>query len=373
LCEELRGLGVRVDVVAADAADRDAMAALLNTHPVTGIVHTAGVVADALIDKLTPQQFETVLRAKVTSAQVLDELTRDRDLSAFVLFSSTSGAVGNLGQGNYAAANTILDAIAEERHALGLPATSIAWGAWAGEGMASDSRAREASARSGVGMLDPALALTELAAAVATGEPTAVVADIDQARFVTAFTAARPSALLSDLPQYRDMRTVVAPATLPDRLGTAARSERPAIVLDVVRGLVATVLGHADVRAVGAHHPFQELGFDSLAAVELRDRLGAETGLGLPATLVFDHPTPSALAEHLLDRLMPQATEVDGDEVSLRAMLASVPMATLREIGVLEPLLRLAGRGSDNGAAEDAIDTMDVADLVRAALDGQPS
>ena len=369
----LAELGVPVTVVAADAADRDAMAELLDTHGVTSVVHTAGVVDDALLETMTPDRFSSVFRAKVTSALVLDELTRDRDLDAFVLFSSTSGAVGNIGQANYAAANTVLDAIAEERHAAGLPATSIAWGAWAGEGMAAGERAREAAARGGVGMLDPELALTELAAAVATGDPTAVVADIDQARFAQVFTAARPSALLRDLPGYPAAVTTPA-ATLPDRLAAAAPAERPAMVLAVVRDQVAAVLGHTDVRAVGAQHPFQELGFDSLAAVELRDRLVTTTGLTLPATLVFDHPTPAALADHVLTRLRPtETTKPDDDETSLRAVLATVSLAKLREIGVLDPLLRLAGRGGENGhghgTQEADIDEMDVESLVRAALD----
>jgi acyl carrier protein len=342
------------------------------------VVHAAGVLDDGLLAGLTPERFAAVYRSKVTSAFVLDELTRDLDLSAFVLFSSASGAVGNAGQANYAAANAVLDALAEHRHARGLPALSVAWGAWAGAGMAAGADARD----SGVGALDPELAVAALRRIVCGADPTAVIADIDQARFVRSFVAARPSPLLSDLPRYaelaaadRDDAAVVA--ALRERFAELAEPDRLARMLELVRSTTATVLGLPGTAAVRPTQAFKEIGFDSLAAIELRNTLNAETGLRLPSTLVFDHPTPSVLAGHLLARLIPTVTageETDYDQAAIRSLLASVSIADLREIGVLEPLLQLAGRvrsSEQDAAADSAIDQMELDDLVQTALDGE--
>jgi acyl transferase domain-containing protein/short-subunit dehydrogenase/acyl carrier protein len=287
----LLGLGVPVDVVAADAADRDAMAALLDTYPVSAVVHAAGVLDDGLIESLTPERFDGVFHAKVESAVVLDELTRERELSAFVLFSSAAGSLGNPGQGNYAAANAVLDAIAVRRHAVGLPATSIAWGAWAGEGMAA-----------GAGTLDPQLALTAMSHAVAAGDPTPVIADLQQPEFLRMFTSLRPAPLLAELTAgQHDTPSVSA---LGERLSGLDKEERFAAVLELVLGQVALVLRQSDVDSVPVGRSFRDLGFDSLMAVELRDQLGAATGLSLPTTLVFDHPNATALTEFVLGQLL---------------------------------------------------------------------
>ncbi|SCG07712.1 KS-AT-KR-ACP domain-containing polyene macrolide polyketide synthase/pimaricinolide synthase PimS2, partial [Streptomyces sp. MnatMP-M17] len=200
---ELEELGARVSLTACDAADRDQLAAVLADipaeHPLTGVVHTAGVLDDGVLDRLTPERFAPVFRAKVTSALLLDELTRELDLTAFVLFSSASSAVGNPGQANYAAANAVLDALAERRRAHDLPATSIAWGAWDGGGMAEGAGADEAARRAGIGAMDPEQACETLLRLIMEAEPTAVVAEVALDRFVAAFGASRPSALLREL------------------------------------------------------------------------------------------------------------------------------------------------------------------------------
>ncbi|MGW3571587.1 SDR family NAD(P)-dependent oxidoreductase, partial [Streptomyces sp. NPDC000941] len=385
---ELAGTGVRVSIVACDVADRRQVADLLadipGDCPLTAVVHAAGVLDDGVLDGLSPQRFETVFRSKVESATVLDELTRDLDLTAFVLFSSASGAVGNAGQANYAAANAVLDALAERRRDQGLPATSVAWGAWAGGGMAASARAEETSHRTGVAAMAPEAALSAMRSAVGSTEPTSVVADIDQARFIHAFTTLRPSPLLRELPRYAELTAgaTVSPrdqasaaAELRERVLGRAAAERPRVVLDLVRAQVAGVLGYAGPEAIGADRAFKDLGFDSLAAIELRNQLTATTGLSLPATLVFDHPTPAALAEHVLRELVPETaggSPADERENEIRALLTSVPLARLREVGLLEPLLQLAGHPAATAeqAPGDSIDAMDLDDLVRAALDG---
>ncbi|MFB7274946.1 type I polyketide synthase, partial [Streptomyces sp. NPDC056244] len=391
---ELEGLGARVTLTACDAADRGQVTAVLadipDEHPLTGVVHTAGVLDDGVLDRLTPERFAPVFRAKVTSALLLDELTRGLDLTAFVLFSSASAAVGNLGQANYAAANAVLDALAERRQAQDLPATSIAWGAWGGGGMAEGAGADEAAKRAGIGAMDPELACEALLRLVMEAEPTAVVAEVALEHFVGAFGANRPSALLREFPGYRDMVAARAAAPtggadgggLRDRLLAMTANRRLETVVELVRTRAVQVLGYPDTDAVGAERSFRDLGVDSLGAVELRNQLNTATGLSLSATLVFDHPTPTALAEHVLRQLLPDDTAAVGDgtgtdaeEAEIRALLASVPLARLRDIGVLEPLLQLAGRGgtapAETEESGEAIDSMAVADLVRAALNGQ--
>jgi NAD(P)-dependent dehydrogenase (short-subunit alcohol dehydrogenase family)/acyl carrier protein len=371
-------LGTKVTIAACDVADRDAVASLLASipaeYPLTGVVHTAGVLDDGMLGSLTPERFSAVYRSKVTSAFVLDSLTRDLDLSVFALFSSASGAVGNAGQGNYAAANSVLDALAEQRRALGLPATSVAWGAWAGSGMAAGVDA----GGTGVGAMDPDLAVSALRRIVLGPDATAVVADIDQVQFVRSFVAARLSPLLSDLPRYaeltagqRDDSSVMA--ALQAELAELSSPEQFTRILDLIRTTAAAVLGLPGVASVDATAAFKDLGFDSLAAIELRNSLNASTGLRLPSTLVFDHPTPTALAEHVRLRLIPSenTAEAEVDQANLRALLASVSIAQLREIGVLEPLLHLARTTQQNDLVPDAVDSMNLDDLVQAALEGE--
>ncbi|MEV5315793.1 SDR family NAD(P)-dependent oxidoreductase, partial [Streptomyces sp. NPDC052610] len=313
LAAELTGLGARVTIAACDTADRDALAALLAgipaEHPLTAVVHAAGVLDDGVIGSLTPERVDRVLRPKVDAAWHLHTLTRDLELSAFVLFSSAAGVFGGPGQGNYAAANAYLDALAHHRRAHGLAATSLAWGLWADEagvnsGMADtigDVDVRR-MARSGMtGLSAPeGLALLDLADA------------LDEALLVPTRLDLAPGAgggavppLLRDLvrgPARRaaQERTDADGGALRERLLGVPAEDRVRVLLDVVRGQVADVLGHTSADAVEPDQAFSELGFDSLTAVELRNRLNQVTGLRLTATVVFDHPNPSRLAAHLL-------------------------------------------------------------------------
>ncbi|WP_254849441.1 MULTISPECIES: type I polyketide synthase [unclassified Pseudonocardia] len=388
---ELEALGAGVTVAACDVADREQLSAVLDAipadRPLTGVVHAAGVLDDGILDRLTPERYQEVFRSKVTAALLLDELTAGAGLEAFVLFSSASSAVGNPGQANYAAANAVLDALAEQRRARGAAATSISWGVWGGGGMAGDGSADDAARRTGIGAMDPALAVEAMLRLVAATAPTAVVAEVELDRFAGAFGGTRPSPLLREFPGYAELVAGQAgprPGAGEDDLAATLAALPPArrldTVVDLVRTRAAQVLGYPGTDDVGAERSFRDLGIDSLGAVELRNQLGAATGLGLPATLVFDHPTPAA--RYLLDELAgddPDAGGTGGEEAEIRAALATVPLERLRELGVLEPLLRLTGRGEDPAGDDDTgsgpggpeVDAMSVDDLVRAALDGR--
>ncbi|WP_318205434.1 type I polyketide synthase [Streptomyces sp. SCL15-4] len=369
----LADLGAEADIVACDVADRAALAALLTAHPVDSVVHTAGVLDDALIGSLTPARLDTVLRPKADAAWHLHELTRDRELAHFVLFSSAAGTLDASGQGNYAAANAFLDALAARRAALGLPVTSLAWGLWSGGGMGAALGTADVQRieRTGIGALDPDEALDLFDAAVATGAPALVPVRLDTA-------ALRRRA--DDVPAV--LRTLAGATARPDRadhartlgerLAALPAADHEHTVLETVRTEVAAVLGHSGPAAVEPRRAFTELGFDSLAAVELRNRLGAASGLRLPSTLIFDHPTPAALAGHLLERLRPEPEPAaPGDDDEVRALISRIPVARLRAAGLLDSLLKLSGPAADPAPAEPARDirTMAVADLVRAALD----
>jgi NAD(P)-dependent dehydrogenase (short-subunit alcohol dehydrogenase family)/acyl carrier protein len=384
LRDDLVALGARVTVLACDVTDRaqleSALAAVPADSPLTGVVHAAGTLDDGVLDALTSERFGTVFHAKVDAALLLDELTREMDLSAFVLFSSASSAIGNPGQANYAAANAVLDALAERRRAAGLAATSIAWGAWAGAGMAGGAAAEESSRRAGIAAMDPALAYRALLQAAGDGEPTAVVAAVASDQFVRSFTAARPSALLRDLPGYAELfgTTVDGSPSAPHR--TALREELAALpeqqrlepVLNLVRQRACAVLGYRDLDVVGPDRAFRDLGFDSLGIVELRNQLTAATGLDLPSTLVFDHPTPADLAEHIVGELVPAGPAAGDEETELRAALAALSLDQLRDLGVLDSVRQLTGRGPATAADPGSFDEMDLDDLVQAAL-GSPN
>ncbi|WP_042832245.1 type I polyketide synthase, partial [Streptomyces rimosus] len=367
LAAQIEDMGVRVTLAACDTADRGALDAVLaeipEEHPLTAVFHTAGTVDDGTLDTLTPEQFTSVLHAKVTATRTLHEATRDLDLSAFVLFSSVAGTLGAPGQGNYAAANAFLDAFAEHRRAHGLPATSIAWGPWAEDGMAADGTDVQARIRrGGYNPLPPQLALTALRQAIEQGAPTLTLADIDWQRYAEVFTATRPSPLVGDLPELRQATAPAGTAeaalrepALRQRLAGLSPAARPRFVLDLVRTRVAAVLGHSGTSGIGADRAFSDLGFDSLTTVELRNTLTAATGLKLPATLVYDYPTPIALADFLLaelqgalpesDRLAPApgGRAADDDPIAVVGPNCRFP-GGLRSP---EDLWQLLGRGED--------------------------
>ncbi|WP_446467269.1 SDR family NAD(P)-dependent oxidoreductase, partial [Streptomyces sp. BRA346] len=339
LRDELSASGARVTVAACDVADRDALAELLASLPeelpLTAVIHTAGVLDDGVVDGLDAGRMERVLRAKAASAQNLHELTRDLDLSAFVLFSSLAATVGAPGQGTYAAANAYLDALAEQRRAQGLPATSIAWGPWADGGMAADDALERRMRRDGVPPMAPELALTALRQALDHGDTAVTVADIDWDRFLEEFTAVRPSALFGELAAARPApaaaerptATGAGTGTLAERLSGLTGTERAQAVLELVRTQVAAVLGHVEADAVVAGRAFKELGFDSLTAVELRNRLNAATGLRLPATLIYDYPNATALADHLRTELLGADATTTGGTATPQLAVADDPIA----------------------------------------------
>ncbi|WP_433073780.1 SDR family NAD(P)-dependent oxidoreductase [Dactylosporangium sp. CA-052675] len=312
LAAELARDGVVLRPVACDLSDRAQVAALLDVIAadgrLAGVVHTAAVVDDATITALTPEHVDAVFGPKADAARHLHELTVDSRPELFVLFSSISGVLGGAGQGNYAAANAYLDALAHERRRAGLPAHSIAWGLWAGAtgitgGLGEADRRR--LARHGLAPMAAGEALELFDRAVRGTEPAPVAARLDLAALRRAARTELPPPMLRALIRTRPRPRTESTETLTQRLALLADTERPRHVLHLVRTHVAAVLGHARPDAVGADQAFSELGFDSLTAVELRNRLNAATGLRLAATLVFDYPKPALLAEHLLDLAAP--------------------------------------------------------------------
>ncbi|MEY9969619.1 3-oxoacyl-(acyl-carrier-protein) synthase/acyl carrier protein, partial [Streptacidiphilus sp. MAP12-16] len=279
--------------------------------PLTGVVHTAGVLDDGVVSSLTPERIDAVLRPKVDAALNLHELTADLDLSAFVLFSSAAGALSSPGQGNYAAANVFLDALAQQRRAQGLAATSLAWGPWAdSSGMVGslDTVDLQRMNRGGVQGLSSAEGLSLFDAAGVAGDAALVPMRLDLVALRAQAAAGLLPALLRGLvrvPARRVARSGGAGGSeLVGQLLALPSGERERVLLELVCARVAEVLGYTDAGAVGSSRAFKELGFDSLTAVELRNVLNAVTGLRLPATLVFDYPSPVALAAFLLSELL---------------------------------------------------------------------
>ncbi|WP_326668749.1 SDR family NAD(P)-dependent oxidoreductase [Streptomyces sp. NBC_01257] len=332
---ELAGLGAEVAVAACDLADREAARALVDAHAPTAVVHCAGVLEDATLGSLTAGRLSRVLRPKIDAAWNLHELTAHLDLSAFVLFSSVAGVLGNPGQANYAAGNAFLDALAVRRKALGLPGQSLAWGLWAdGDGMASglDGTDLRRMSRSGVEPLVPAHALALMDEAGQSDDALLLPVRLD---LRTLRAAEPPSAIMSGLVHRKTRATSSVPAG-QSRSGLAALApkERLRALLDLVRAQVASVLGHGSAADVEPDRAFTEIGFDSLTAMELRNQLASATGLRLPATLVFDHPNARAVAGHL-DTLLAggstaavasaAATPADDDPVVIVSMACRYP------------------------------------------------
>ncbi|MEU6467636.1 type I polyketide synthase, partial [Streptomyces sp. NPDC046976] len=389
---ELTAYGARVTFAACDTGDPRALATLVSSvpadRPLTAVIHTAGVIDDAVITSLTPEQVDAVMRPKADAAWHLHELTKDLGLDAFVLFSSAAGVLGSPGQGGYAAANTFLDALAAHRHAAGLPATSLAWGYWAQtSGMTSRLTDTDLARmnRTGVMPLGAEHALALFDAALGSGSPATVPIRLSRPALRRhAVAGTLPAVLAGLVPEVAGSASRHDDADeLRARLARLEEIEQRALLLELVRSQIATVLGHSGPQAVDPHRAFQDLGFDSLTAVELRNRLTAATGLRLPATLVFDHPTPTALGQLLHQELCGKAGPDAGSGLSdeaLREVIASIPTRALRRNGLVDVLLRLAREHGDTAAArpaageqereerENEIRTASAEDLIRMAL-----
>ncbi|RDG39781.1 SDR family NAD(P)-dependent oxidoreductase [Streptomyces corynorhini] len=322
LRDELAELGADVTVAACDVADRAALAALLAgipaDRPLTAVVHTAGVLADGVLSSMTPDRLARALRPKADAVVALHELTRDLDLARFVIFSSVAGTFGGAGQANYSAANAFLDAFAQYRRAQGLPAVSLAWGTWLPEaGMTGElgDADRERHARTGMVPLGPDNGMRLFDAASGGDRAALLPMELDPAALREHHDAL--PVLLRGLVRAPARRRATAAGTAPvtqapqslaDRLAPLPAPDREQLLLDVVTEQAAAVLGHGSAAEIDPEQTFKELGFDSLTAVELRNRLGAATGLRLPATLVFDYPTTLAQSRYLLSSLsLPEA------------------------------------------------------------------
>ncbi|WP_455771017.1 SDR family NAD(P)-dependent oxidoreductase, partial [Streptomyces erythrochromogenes] len=339
--------------VACDVSDRAGLAALVAEvvaeRPLTAVFHAAGVGDSTVMAALTHEQVDTVYAPKADAAWYLHELTREMDLAAFVLFSSAGGLVLTAGQGNYAAANVFLDALAAQRAAEGLPATSMAFGLWeVGGGLGAYLRDvdRKRMAAQGVPPLTHEAGLSLFDAALRSQRATVVPVRVDTAALRSRKDEV-PALLRGLAPVVRRAAaagsgTATAESTLSDRLSGLSAGERRRTVLHLVRSQVASVLGHASAEAIGADRAFQELGFDSLAATELRNHLNQATGLRLPATLAFDHPNAEAVTDHILTLLGGNGTGETSGEEEVREALRSIPTSRLRDAGLMESLLELA-------------------------------
>ncbi len=307
LKSELAELGAKTTIAACDVSDRKALQKLLakipDSHPLGAVFHAAGVLADGLLEQMGPGQIERVFAPKAKAAQNLHELSEDTEISAFVMFSSAAGALGAPGQANYAAANAYLDALAHHRSAKGLPATSIAWGLWQRESSMTAELGEADLARmkrAGIEALTDEQGLALLDQALLAERPAPIALRLNPAGLRSQAQAGLLPVLLSGLIRTSTRRKA-ATGSLATKLATLPEAEREPYVLELVRSEVATVLGHSSPAAIEPAKAFKDLGFDSLAAVELRNRINTATGLRLAATVVFDYPNSRPwLAENLL-------------------------------------------------------------------------
>jgi NADPH:quinone reductase-like Zn-dependent oxidoreductase/acyl carrier protein len=374
LVADLTRAGATVRVVSCDVSDRAAAAELLaglsERHPLSAVIHATGVLDDAVIASLTPERIDTVLRAKADAAWNLHELTRDLNLAAFVVFSSMAGVVGAPGQGNYAAANSFLDALAAHRRARGLPGLSVAWGLWEQDsGMTQHLGDRDKARISRVGLapLSAEQAFELFDTALLCEHPVVVATRLDRDALARSGAALPP--LLSGLANRPARRVVdhveiaMASTGLRARLAGLTPEQRHRELVDLVCGNAATVLGHSSTEIDG-ESAFQDLGFDSLTAVELRNRLKNVTGLTLSPTLIFDYPTPAALAEQLDAQLAAGPSAEQPDSMArfndvIRELQALIdqpdrdPEDKKRMTARIEMLLTLSTAQSDPAAHDD--------------------
>ncbi|MEV5714347.1 type I polyketide synthase [Amycolatopsis mediterranei] len=385
LVAELTGHGAEVTVAACDVSDRDQVAALLKEHPLTAVVHTAGVFDAGVTGALTRERLAKVFAPKVTAVQHLDELTRDLDLDAFIVYSSASSIFMGAGSGGYAAANAFLDGLMTARRAAGLPGLSLAWGPWEQlTGMADTiddltlARMSRREGRGGVRALGSAEGMELFDAALAAGQALLVPIELDlrEVRADAAGGGTVPHLLRGLVRAGRQAARTAATEDggLERRLAGLTVAEQEALLLDLVRGQVAVVLGHTDSSGVRADAAFKDAGFDSLTSVELRNRLRETTGLKLPATLVFDHPNPLVLARHLRAELaVDEASPADAVLAGLAGLEAAIAAAGApdgdRITARLRELLKAAEAAEARPDPSDDLDTASDEELF-ALVDG---
>lgn len=379
LHQRLSGLGAHVQIAACDTSDPAELAELLKSipaeHRLSGIIHTAGVSCDAAVSTMTSEQLETVLAAKADSAWYLHELTADTDLDAFVLFSSAAGILGSAGQANYAAANAFLDALAHQRHRAQLPVTSLAWGLWETPSgitahLSSTDHAR--MMRGGIVPISTEYGLTLFDTALTHQQPCVIPAPLDASAVARQARSNTLPAILSGLAHTRPRAATANTRSLTARLATQTAEQRLATLTTLVAEATAAVLAHPDPAALDTGRPFVDLGIDSLTALELRNTLTRQTGIPLPPTLVFDHPTPTALAGHISQQLGDSGHSKSKDaapsklieDEEARHILGTIAIEDLRNAGLLDSLLRL---GAQN---KSRVDRRELADQHRPTANG---
>ena len=385
LRQHLTDLGAEITVAACDTSNPSDLAAVLETipadHPLTAVIHAAGVLDDAVVTELSSEQLDTVLTAKADAAWHLHQLTRNHDLGAFVMFSSAAAALGSPGQANYAAANAVLDALAHHRHRHHLPATSLAWGYWqTPSGMTGhlDTAEQARVTRDGLIPITIEHGLALFDTALTHHEPNLIPVPVNPRALAHRARHNTLPPILSALTTARPQAAAATPHTLATQLAAQTPERRQQTLTTLVTTTTATVLAHPDATTLDPDRHFKDLGIDSLSALELRNTLTRHTGLTLPATLVFDHPTPSALAHHLMTQLSPAtpASATDDYVLQIQELLTSIPTKRLEEADILELLKKLASNDyHDDGHEQNKsrIANMDADDLIAIALKSSKS
>ncbi|MDR7303662.1 type I polyketide synthase [Haloactinomyces albus] len=358
LQHDLEQLGAHVTITAADLSDPHTTHQLIHTipttHPLTAIIHTAGVLDDTVLTTMTPTQLHTTLTPKVDAAWNLHTATTDHDLAAFILYSSATGTLGNPGQANYAAANTFLDALAHHRHTHGLPATSLAWGLWTEsstltEGLRTHDITR--IRRSGLTPLTNHDGLTLFDTALHHNQPTYLATQLNTTALQHQHDTRTLPPILSNLVRTNP-HTASNPRTLTEQLAELDPTAQHELLRTTLQTHIAAVLALPDPNTIDTNQAFKNMGFDSVTAVELRNRLNTATGLRLPATLIFDHPTLTALANHIRTELVPAerdaAQSVLEDLTRLETALLALSADTEHRPRITARLQNLVARWTEN-------------------------
>lgn len=351
---ELAKLGAKATIVGGDIADIDSLRSMMQftvDRPLRGVIHAAGVVDSGVLSSLTPQKCATTFAPKVDGLWNLHQLTKDMDIDLFMMFSSISGIMGLPGLGNYAAANSFMDSLAYLRRAQGLPATSVAFGTWGGDGMATTliSTTRAHLSQLGLGFLAPEVGLKLFEQAVHQGRALTVAAVLDLQRLKAYYEdqGGVPPFLRSMLGQSKVKKPVDRAVNLRDMLVDAAPEQHGSIMLRLVQETVARALGYTRIDDVDVSRPLLELGIDSLTAVLIRNHLATLTAMALPPNIALLHRDLKSLSKFLLSLLLgdsgsgsSSASEFDCGTPSTMASAASyVNMAVIRR-GVLDPKIQ---------------------------------